>query len=267
VEKKLPLALRTTFLQTVVMNQMDAFEHNGSGWVLRGPLKFRVRVVKFHAWFNNVNVYMELRDWLKGRKAVINIKNNDDNCFYKCLYMGLVRIKHKNDTGHISMDTVNRNFEESKINISMFKDGFTPEALQLFKSENNIGINIFGIDDRGSKYTTHEYVSILLGEEHDRMVNLGLLSRDGKKHYVLIRNPKEIITEKYKTDRTILCYKCLTPFSTKDTLLNHVKNYHRTGEGSMIKLPSDDKAYIKFDIRTVRSQEDGALPIYVQCRF
>jgi hypothetical protein len=107
---------------------MDAFEHHGSGWVLRELLKLTFRAVRFHDWFNNVNGYMELLDWLKGRKSLVNIKNEDDHCFYKCLYRGLVKHKNRNEYRDISMDTVNNYFKEANIDISIFKDGFTPEA-------------------------------------------------------------------------------------------------------------------------------------------
>jgi hypothetical protein len=61
------------------------FEHDGSDWIMNKPLKFKVRFIMFFDWFNRARGFIETSEWVKNRKAAINIQNKDDNCFFKCI--------------------------------------------------------------------------------------------------------------------------------------------------------------------------------------
>jgi hypothetical protein len=84
--------------------QIDNFEFCGSGWILVGPLKCTIRLIKHEPKFNKSGVFIPTPEWLKDRRAIINIKNKDNNCFFKCIYRYFNRdTKNRHDYYDIDM--------------------------------------------------------------------------------------------------------------------------------------------------------------------
>jgi hypothetical protein len=69
-----------------ILQLMDKFEHQGSNWVIVCPVSYKVRLVKFKDPYIRGTGFIPTPEWLENRKAIINIKNTDENCSYKCLY-------------------------------------------------------------------------------------------------------------------------------------------------------------------------------------
>jgi hypothetical protein len=139
-------------------------------------LKFTVRFIQYFDWFNIARGYINSPEWGKNRKAIINIQNKDNNCFFKCIYHYFKRDgkRHNRD---IPMDVPNTFLSERGIDVSMFKDGITAETLRFFEEITKIGINIFYIDERGPEYTKHDYVSIYNDQEYEPTINLGYITQ------------------------------------------------------------------------------------------
>jgi hypothetical protein len=121
---------------------MDSFEHNGSDWVLLRPIDFKFRLIRYKNGFKRARGFIPTPAWLSGRRAVINIQNKDDNCFFKCIYRFFNSDKHRNDHRDIAIDVVNKFFESRNIDKSLFRNGITCEALRAFEQSTKIGINI-----------------------------------------------------------------------------------------------------------------------------
>jgi hypothetical protein len=230
-----------------ILAKIDAYENNGSDWVLNKPLSLKVRFIKRFDWFNRAKGFNETPEWLKNRKAIINIKNTYNNCFFKCIYRHFNRDKYRHDYRDIPMDVVN-NFLKSGIDKGKFNGGITAESLRVFEETTRIAINIFYIDERGPDYTKHDYVSIYNDQDHDPVINFGYITKDDKSHYILITNLKCIVSEKYHSHKKLICSQCNTIFSRREALLNHAKKFHSSGELPIINLPKPENAQIKFDI-------------------
>jgi hypothetical protein len=94
-----------------------------------------------------------------------------------------------------------------------------------------------------------EYISIFSDNpNYDPLINLGYMEDGEKSHFVLITNLSSVLSEKYRKHKKLICTPCNTTFGTREALLNHEKLYHSTKELPIIKLPTNDKAYINFDI-------------------
>jgi hypothetical protein len=116
--------------------------NDSSDWALIMQLKFTLRFIKFNDGFNRVRGFIETPEWLKKRKATINIQNKDDNCFLKCIYRYFNRDnENRHNYRDISMELVNEFLDERGISIAIFKDGITAEVLRMFEKMTNIGIN------------------------------------------------------------------------------------------------------------------------------
>jgi hypothetical protein len=234
---------------TGILRMMDNFEHNGSDWVLLRPIDFKFRLIRYKNGFKRARVFIPTPAWLNGRRAIINIQNKDNNCFFKCIHRFFNRDKHRNDHRDIPIDTVNCFFDGRGTDRSLFRDGITCEALRAFEQSTKIGINIYYIDPHGPEYTRQEYVSIYNDDpKYDPLINLGYMEEGEKSHFVLITKLNCIVSEKYYIHKKLVCTPCNTTFSRIEALLNHEKLYHSNVQLPVIKLPTSDKAYINFDL-------------------
>jgi hypothetical protein len=232
-----------------IVSDVQNFEMSGSNWTFTEPLSFSVRLIKFYDPLTKSGEYIKTPEWLKKRKAIINIKNNDNNCFYKCIYRFFnLDKKNRNNNRDIHMDVVNQWFVDNHIDTSMFNKGITVDTLRIFEETNKIAINIFGLGKNGHEETTSIYLSIYINQEHNPMINLGVLEDDDKSHYVLITKLNCVLSRKYDSDKRVVCYRCLTSFSKLSALANHIHKYHSNHVLPIIKLPKPEKAYIRFSL-------------------
>jgi hypothetical protein len=110
-----------------ILRMMDKFENQGSNWVA-----FKLRFIRYTDVFRRARGFIPTPSWLHGRKAVINIQNEDDYCFLKCIYRYFNRDRHRHDYSDIPMDVVNRFFENRCVNISIFDNGINHETVREF---------------------------------------------------------------------------------------------------------------------------------------
>jgi hypothetical protein len=236
-----------------ILRDIYEFETSGSNWTFTEPLSFEIRFIKFYDPLTKSGKYIPTPEWLKERKAIINIKNKDNNCFYKCIYRFFnMDKKNRHNNRDIDISIVNQWFETSNINITMFNDGITIDALNTFEEINKIGINVFSIGKHGHHETTTLYLSIYINQEHSPMINLDVLEDGQDAHFVIITKLNCVLSEKYDSDTRVVCYRCLTSFSRLDALANHIRKFHTNASVPIIKLPKPEKAFISFSMDNPR---------------
>jgi hypothetical protein len=169
----------------------------------------------------NGSAFIPTPDWLNKRRAIINIRNNDNDCFFKCIYRYFNREKYHHDYRDINSYDLNKFLSSRNIDRNMFANGISTESLMNFEKTYKIGINIFSIDSRGPQFTKHEYVSMYNNTNEYPIINLGYLIDGNKGHFVLIVKLNCVLTEKYKSHIKPICLKCNTIFSTRQELTNH----------------------------------------------
>jgi hypothetical protein len=97
---------------------IDKFENNGSGWVIVRPLSYKIRFIKYNDMFRRARGFIPTPPWLHGRRAIINIENEDDYCFLKCIYRHFNRNKYRHDYLDITIDVVKKFFQDCNIDLS-----------------------------------------------------------------------------------------------------------------------------------------------------
>jgi hypothetical protein len=120
--------------------------------------EYRPSVIrKANSIYAKGNGFIETPEWLKNRKAVINIKNTDDQCFIKCLYRLLTMIRRT----EIIRDV---NSEE----LAIFRKKFNCRAITdvyvdigLFEEDNpSISIDIYGIPFKEEEGVSLIYIGL-----------------------------------------------------------------------------------------------------------
>ena len=213
--------------QESILGQMEAYAEKGSNWVFKEVIKFEIHTVEFNP--TKGSSYIDLPDWIKNKKAIVNIKNNDDKCFLWCI----LRYLHPKESHEekikdlekyeFSLKTKGINFPMKLKDISKFEK-LNPElpGINVFSDDNMI-IYPLRMADRDCKNT----------------IDLFLYEEDGVSHYSLIKNFTRLIkSEKTasKNGTIFICKKCFTHYTKEELLQKHIV-YCSNNETVSVKMP------------------------------
>ena len=137
-----------------ILNTIDKWVSEGLGWVIDRIDSHYLNVTLYKPL--NGSSYIELPTELRNpKKGLINIKNEDDKCFRWC------HVRHLNHG----------------INFPLSQKHYNK-----VKKQNSIRINVFGYEN-GQPFPIH-----ISKETFEDQMNLLLIIKDEKKHYVLIKD-------------------------------------------------------------------------------
>ena len=77
-----------------ILDKIRNYQQNGSGWYFKEVVHFEIHTVNFNPMSGSS--YIPLPDWISRKKAIINIRNNDDKCFLWCV-LRYLNPKPRND--------------------------------------------------------------------------------------------------------------------------------------------------------------------------
>ena len=150
------------------------------------------RVLYMDIDFHRLNLtrgssYIPLPDWLTKKKAIINPKNSDMECF-KCAIIAAMKWEEiGNNPEKISkLKRYEGEFDLSDIEFPVsFKD------INKFERNKEIGVNILAIENKKT-YTCRK------GKDYDRILNLLLMTdveNPNKKHYVAVKSLSRLLSK------------------------------------------------------------------------
>ena len=70
-----------------ILKKIDEFQQKGSGWVVRKVEHLDVHISRYQPLRGST--YVKLPKYIQDKKAVINVKNNDNECFKWAILAGL----------------------------------------------------------------------------------------------------------------------------------------------------------------------------------
>ena len=107
--------------------------------------------------------------------------------------------------------------------------------------QNSIRINVFGYEN-GQPFPIH-----ISKETFEDQMNLLLITKDEKKHYVLIKDFNAFMYNQSKhKERKHFCMYCLQCFSSERILANHVNNCLTINGAQAIYMPKQGENILKF---------------------
>ena len=190
-----------------ILNRIARWISKGSGWV----------IVRIHKLYFNVVSYVPL----KGRsyfplpgelsnpmKGLINVKNDDNQCFRWC------HVRHLNPLGHHNERITQKDRGIAKtLDYSGVTFPVTIREMDKIEKQNKININAYVYNEDG------KYVSPIRNskEAYDDNLNVLLIERETEKeykqHYVYIKdfNRLNYNVNKHKNKKHF-CLHCLQPF-------------------------------------------------------
>ena len=110
------------------------------------------------------------------------------------------------------------------------------------EKQNSIRINVFGYED-GQPFPIH-----ISKETFEDQMNLLLITKDEKKHYVLIKDFNAFMYNQSKhKERKHFCMYCLQCFSSERILTNHVNNCLTINGAQAINMLKQGENILKFN--------------------
>ena len=110
------------------------------------------------------------------------------------------------------------------------------------EKQNSIRINVFGYED-GQPFNIN-----ISKETFEDQMNILLITKDEKKHYVLIKDFNAFMYNQSKhEERKHFCMYCLQCFSSERILANHVNNCLTINGAQAINMPKQGENILKFN--------------------
>ena len=230
-----------------ILEEVDKTEMaEGSGWVF---VKVEKLVLHTTRWdITNAGSYIELPQALKNKKAIINMKNQDDKCFLWCVLRAL-NPKNKN-AERIDNDLKSK---EDTLNMQGIQYPVSLRGIDRFEHLNpEISISVLGYNEEEKVYPLK--VSKYTGCEHD-------IIKDGENsHYCLVKNISALLSSEINNNdhKRYFCLNCINSFKSPDSLDKH-KEYCYNNESVKISMPPQN-TFLRF--KNFRYSEKAPFAIY-----
>ena len=219
-----------------ILNTIDKWVSEGSGWVIDRIDGHYINVTTYKPL--NGSSYIELAIELQNpAKGLINIKNKNDKCFRWC------HIRHLNPqkTNPQRIKRVDKQFIEG-LDYTNIEFPVSQRQYNKIEKQNDIRINVFGYE-KGQPFPIH-----ISKEEFKDQMNLLLITKNEKKHYVLIKDFNSFMYNQSKhKERKHFCMHCLQCFSSEIILAHHVKYCLTINGNQAINMPKKGENILKFN--------------------
>ena len=211
---------------------LSNFQQNGSNWVFE-----QIKYLEIHLtdWVPiRGSSFIPLPSAIATKKAVINIKNDDNECFKWCVARALTPVEKNAERINLRLrqNAAQLNWEGLKFPVKL-KD------IKIFEKNNpDISINVFGFE-KGL------FPLRIQKEKKRQIIDLLLIADDEKQHYCLIKNLSRLVSSSYSKHcgLTQICRSCLNHFSDEQKLAVH-EEY--CWENKIVKIEMPKKPILEF---------------------
>ena len=209
-----------------ILNMIDTWVLRGLGWFIDRIDSHYINVTTYKPL--NGSSYIELPTEIRNpKKGFISIKNKDNECFRWCH----IRFLNPQKTTPQRINRVDKQMIND-LNYDGINFPVSQKHYNKVKKQNSIRINVFGYE-KGQPIPIH-----ISKEESEDQINLLLITKDEKKHYILIKDFNSFMYNQSKhKERKHFCMHCLQCFSSERILSNHIKNCLKINGNQAINMP------------------------------
>lgn len=217
-----------------IKNKIETQEIKGSGWSFLRPINLTMSQNKYSLFKGRS--FLELPKWIADKKAIINVKNDDEKCFKWALLSALYSVDKDPQ----------RLYHYKKYSNELDFNGidFPVEITKIPKIEkmNNLAINVFTNDE---KQIIPLYLSKQKEIPENKIIDLFLIKNKDKSHYCWIKNINRFLNNELSQNRAkFICRSCFVHFEVKEKYENHVEE---CSKNKPIIFQKPKKDYIQFE--------------------
>ena len=246
--------------QQQIVNMIQQWISEGSAWIIKSVDGHFINVVKYRPLRGSSYIPLpkELQNPAKG---IINIKNNDDECFRWCHIRHLLP-QNKNPQRIKECD---KKYVE-KLDYSGIEFPVSVKQYNKIEKQNSINVNVFGYEEgqphkEGQPYEEGQpYVIYISKEKFNSCLNLLLITEGEVKHYCLLKDfNKFMYNQTNHKERKHFCMYCLQCLSSKEHLEKHKVDCVEINGKQAIEMPSPGS---KIAFKNYRKQLPAPFVIY-----
>ena len=210
-----------------ILEEIAKFMSKDSDVRFHSVIKFELHTVEYVPLRGDT--WIPLPKELANKKAIINMKNEDNKCFLWCVLRALNQ--KDNHPERIDKKLMEK---ENTLNMEGIEYPVSLKDINKFEKQNpNIAITVLGYEGksvyplRNSDSTDRDYDIILM-----------LIEEGGVKHYCLVKNLSRLLASQVsKAERKkYFCTRCFNPFGSQEVLFKHLE-YCNEYEAVKIELP------------------------------
>ena len=195
-------------------SQIDKWTKEGSGWVVSRVVCLYVNIAKYQPLKGSS--YIELPKYLQTKKAIVNVKNQDNECLKWALLSAL------HPVGSNPHRVFKYKQHENELNFAGVGFPVTLKDIPKVEKQNNLTINVFGYSQQAGIHPLY-----LTNDLDHEPINLLLLTevKDGKiiSHYSWIKDFNRLCCNQTKhKERKHFCLRCISPHCSERTLKEHL---------------------------------------------
>ena len=198
----------------VLVNKMDSFCKKGSGWTLHQLLKLEVHILEYQPL--TASTYFKIPKEIEDKKAVINVQNDDNRCFFYALAAAIY-----SDKLPINPSTNQPNVPHRSKQYEQYYHNFNWEGISFpvmlkdipkFERRNNIAISVYGWNDSTDEEKGYLYPLKVSKEPGKIHVQFLLIENEQTQHYCWIKNFSRINGD-LTSEKKVFCRYCLHGFN------------------------------------------------------
>ena len=219
-----------------ILNITAQWISEGSGWTIESVDNHYLNIVQYEPMKGSS--YIELPQELNNpKKGLINLKNNDNECFRWCH----IRYLNPQDKYPQRIKKIDKEYI-NQLDYSGIEFPVTVKQYNKIEKQNEININVFGYENK------QPYPIYISKEKYEKHFELLLITEDDNKHYVLIKDFNRFMFNQTKHEhRKHFCMYCLQCFSSEEVLKNHKDNCIQLNGEQAIKMPDKSNNTLKFN--------------------
>ena len=196
-----------------ILNLIAKWISEGPGWTIQSVDNHYLNIVQYQPMKGSS--YIELPQELRHhRKGLINIKNEDNECFRWCH----IRYLNPQDVHPERIKKIDKEYI-NQLDYSGIEFPVTTKQYNEIEKQNEININVFGYENK------QPYPIFVSKEKYEKHIELLLITENENKHYVLIKDFNRFMCNQTKHEhKKHFCMHCLQCFSSEIILNNHKNN-------------------------------------------
>ena len=199
-----------------IQNRIDKWTNQGSGWTVNQIKGVYLEIAKYTPV--KVGSYIDLPKYLKRKEAIVNVKNQDQQCLKWALLSALHPVEHGSHPDRVSKYRP----YENELDFTGIDFPTPLNQIPNVEHQNNLSINVFGYTESAGVHPLY------LTKDLDKSpINLMLITKveDGKilSHYCWIKDFNRLCFNQTRhKERKHFCTRCISPHSSERTLQDHL---------------------------------------------
>ena len=212
----------------VIFELIQNFNNRGSGWQFDRVEHLDININPYNPL--SASSYIPLPKKLADKKAIINVKNENDNeCFKWAVTSAVFPAKEHGERLSKQMRKDSEKFDWSGIEFPV-----SEEFVDKFENQNPYAINVLGYE--GVVYPLR--ISKKNEQHCEQVINLLLIANEETNHFCWIKNMSRLIYGDVSNHhgKRYFCYRCLNSFYSVKSLDKHTE-YCQNNEEVKIEMP------------------------------